>query len=184
MATNKPRKHATQKKKAVRAAKPEKPRKAAAATAKAPAKVDMEAKRREAYRYYVEHQIDQKEISKIIKVSEQTITKWKTWKGADWDADRQMENLGPDRMMRRVIQQFDAKLKEIEERDVPVANSTDTDVLNKLADSVKKLQKEIMLGHKTEVGKQFIQFILQTYGKEKSIELLEYWHEFIMATGS
>lgn len=162
------------------AAKPKAAAKPKTVERKAP--LEKDRVRQQAWKYYVEFGLEQKEIAQIVGRSEQTISKWKI--EDDWESDRQDIQLAPQRIMRRVIKQYDALLSRIEEREAPdnVADSKEADILNKLADSVKKLQTEIGTGHKTEVGKQFVSYLITTYGKDKGVEILELFHEFIMQT--
>lgn len=139
-------------------------------------------KKRLAYILYVDNRFEQKEISRIIGISEQTICRWK--KEGAWEEDREADAMGPQKIIRRINKRYDKLLTSIESRpegeDFP--NSKEADILNKLADSVKKLQVEILHGHKTEVGKQFITYMQKTYGQAKSIEFVDYWHEYLMST--
>jgi transposase len=144
-------------------------------------KEELQRKRRYAYMLYVDQGLEQKIISEIIGVSENTISKWKS--ADNWEEDRQFTNIAPDKIMKRVMRQYDTLLKQIEERDAPknVPDSKEADILNKLADSVKKLQTEVLFGHKTEVGKQFISYVQKTYGQARAIEVMNLWHEFLMS---
>ena len=143
-------------------------------------KVDAERIKREAYKYYVEHGLEQKEISAITKVSENTISKWK--KDGEWDKDKELTNFEPKKLMLRVTKQYTRLLDIIDSRDAPedVATTKEADILSKLSDSVKKLQNEILFGHKTEVGKLFVSYLMRVYDKETAVQIMDLWHEFIM----
>jgi len=145
-------------------------------------KEEMDRKKRLAFTLYVDNGLDQKVIADITGISENSISKWK--REGEWDDERRMNLLGPDKQMRRIIKMYDTLLTQIEERDAPknVPDSKESDILNKLADSVKKLQTDLTMFMKTEVGKQFIAYIQQTHGQARAIECVELWHEYLMAT--
>lgn len=147
-------------------------------------KEEIERKKRLAYTLYVENGFEQKVISEITGISEKSISKWKTADGADWDADREESRMGFEPQRRRIRKMFDTQLDIIEKRPHPenVPNSKEADSLNKLADAVKKLQTELSFQHKAEAGKQFIQYVQQTHGQAKAIEVVELWHEYLMAS--
>mgnify|MGYP003886798905 CR=1 FL=1 len=145
-------------------------------------KSDRETKKRLAYTMYVENGFEQKVIAEITGISENTISKWK--RDSNWDQDRQELKAGLDNVRKRIIRMYNAWLEQIEQRTPPanVPNSKESDALNKLADAAKKLQTELSLGHKTETGKQFISYIQKTYGQSRAVEIVDLWHEFLMAT--
>lgn len=142
-------------------------------------KAELEKKKRYAYELYTEHRIEQNTIAEITGISEPTISKWK--KDEDWDSDRQAMNLSPEQMMRRQLRMLDTLLTHIESRTPPknIPSSTETDSINKLSDSIKKLRTEIGLGYKNAVGKQYIRFCLATMSKEGAIEEMKRYDEFL-----
>jgi hypothetical protein len=147
-------------------------------------KEEIARKKRLAYTLYVVNRFDQKVISEITGISERSISKWKTENGQDWDADREESNMGFEQERKRIRRQFNNILTIIEGRTAPdnVASSGETDRLNKLADAAKKLQIELSFQHKSEAGKQFVQYVQQTHGQARAIEAVELWHEYLMAT--
>lgn len=147
----------------------------------------MERKKKLAYTLYVDNGFDQKVIAQITGISETSIGNWKrksAQEGVDWDEERRATKMGPDKVMRRILRLYDRMLSSIESRDEPdnVPNSKESDVLNKLADSAKKLQSDLTFFVKSEVGKQFITYIQQTHGQARAIEVVELWHEYLMST--
>lgn len=147
----------------------------------------MERKRRLAFTLYVENGFEQKVIAEITGISEKTITAWKkksAAEGNDWEEERRAALLGPDKVMRRIMRLYDVMLTQIEQRPAPdnVPNSKEADSLNKLADTAKKLQADLTLFVKSEVGKQFITYIQQVHGQARAVEAVELWHEYLMAT--
>jgi hypothetical protein len=147
-------------------------------------KEEISRKKRLAYTLYVDNGFEQKVISEITGISEKSIGKWKTENGQDWDADREEARMGFEPERKRIRKMFNMTLKQIEDRPDPenVPSNAEADKLNKLADSVKKLQIELSFQHKSETGKQFIQYIQQTHGQSKAIDVVELWHEYLMAT--
>jgi len=144
-------------------------------------KEELERKKKLAYTLFVDNGFEQKVISNITGISETSISKWK--KDGDWDEERRIALLGPDKQMRRIIKIHDAMLTEIERRPPPknLPDSKEADILNKLADTAKKLGTETTFFVRSEVGKQFISFLQETYGHEVVVEILEYWHHFLMS---
>lgn len=145
---------------------------------------ELERKKRLAFTLYVDNGFEQKVIADITGISEKTISGWKKKSAADgndWDEERRAAKIGPEKQMRRVMKMYDALLTTIEQRD-GIPNSKESDILNKLADSVKKLQTDLTLFVKSEVGKQFINYIQQTHGQAKAVEAVDLWHEYLMAT--
>lgn len=145
-------------------------------------KEELERKKRLAYTLFVENGFEQKVIAGITGISEKSISKWKA--DGNWDADKEEARMGFEQQRRRIRKQIDRMLDIIEEREAPdnVPNSKESDTINKLADAAKKLQTELSFAHKAEAGKQFIQYIQQAYGQQKAIDVVELWHEYLMAT--
>lgn len=145
-------------------------------------KEELERKKRLAFTLFVENGFEQKVIAEITGISANSITTWK--RDGNWEEERRMTLLGPDKQMRRIMRMYDVFLTMIEERKAPhnVPDSKEADILNKMADSVKKLQADLTLFMKSEVGKQFIAYVQQTHGQARAIECVDLWHEYLMAT--
>lgn len=145
-------------------------------------KEERERKKRLAYTLFIENGLTQKVISEITGISERSISNWKN--EGNWESDKEEARMGFDQQRRRIRKQLDALLNNIEEREAPnnVPDSKEGDIINKLADAAKKLQTELSFAHKSESGKQFITYIQSTYGQTKAVEVVELWHEFLMAT--
>lgn len=143
---------------------------------------DVERKKKLAYTLFVENGFEQIVIAEITGISEQTIVRWK--KDGNWQDDKREARMGFEQRRKRLQRMMDNLLTRIESRKSPedVPDSKEGDILNKLADSAKKLQTELSYAHKAETGKQFIQYIQKLYGQEKAIDIVELWHEFIMST--
>lgn len=145
-------------------------------------KEEKDRKKKLAYTLFVENGFEQKVIAEITGISENSISRWK--KEGGWEADKEEARMGFEPQRKRMRKMFDTLLTLIEERDPPenVPNSKESDSLNKLADAVKKLQTELSFANKAETGKLFITYIQQTYGQAKAVEVVDLWHEFLMAT--
>jgi len=143
---------------------------------------EIERKKRLAYTLYVDNNLEQKVIADITGISEKSISKWKTEGG--WEEDRNEERMGFEQQRRRIKRHINTVLDNVEKREEPdnVPNSKESDTINKLADAAKKLQTELSYAHKAETGKQFISYVQQIHGQAKAIEVVELWHEFLMAT--
>jgi hypothetical protein len=145
-------------------------------------KEEIARKKRLAYTLFVENHFEQKVISEITGISEKSISKWKS--ESRWEEDREEARQGFEPQRKRIRKHIDTLLNVIEQRAAPynVPTSPEGDTLNKLADAVKKLQTELSFAHKAEAGKQFISYIQQVHGQNKAIEVVELWHEYLMAT--
>lgn len=145
-------------------------------------KAEIEQKKKLAYTLFTDNGFDQKVISSITGISERSISKWK--QEGDWETDREESRMGFDPVRKRLRKSYDRTLDIIEARPFPenVPTSKETDILNKLADTVKKLQTELSFSSKSETGKQFVNHIQRVYGQEKAIEVVNLWHEFLMTS--
>lgn len=142
----------------------------------------MERKKRLAYTLYVENGFEQKVIAEITGISEKSISKWKI--DYNWEADKEEARMGFEQQRKRIRRQIDNLLTKIETRKEPdnVPTSAESDTINKLADAAKKLQTELSFAHKSEAGKQFIRYVQEVHGQEKAIDVVQLWHEYMMAT--
>lgn len=147
-----------------------------------PNRQEIDRKKRLAYTLFVENGFEQKVIAEITGISEKSITAWK--KDGNWEEDRAEEKMGFDKQRKRIKRQINKILDHVENRPEPdnVPNSKESDNINKLADAAKKLQTELSFAHKSETGKQFISYIQQVHGQAKAVEVVDLWHEFLMAT--
>ncbi|MFT3750957.1 MAG: hypothetical protein QM768_21770 [Agriterribacter sp.] len=145
-------------------------------------KEEIERKKRLSYTLYVENGFEQKVIAEITGISERSISAWKM--AGNWEADKEEARMGFEQQRRRIRKQIDNVLTSIEQRRAPfnVPDAKEGDLINKLADAAKKLQTELSFAHKSETGKQFINYIQATHGQEKAVEMVELWHEYLMAT--
>lgn len=144
-------------------------------------KEQTEAKKRLAFILYTENGLEQKVISEITGISEVSISRWK--QDGNWEDEREQARIGPEKEMRRMRKLLNQHLDEIEQRDEPFPDSKEADAINKITVSIKNLMGDkLMMYHKTEVGRQFIDYIQQTYGQARAVEILDAWHEWVMAT--
>lgn len=142
---------------------------------------EIERKKRLAFTLFVDNGFEQRVISQITSISEPSISKWK--KDGNWEEERRIAIMGPDKQMRRIIRMYDTMLTLIEKRKSPynVPDSKEADILNKMADSVKKLNSDFTFFIKAEVGKMFVTFVQATHGQEAAVKAVEAWHEFLMS---
>jgi transposase len=143
---------------------------------------ELQAKQSLAYTLFVENGFEQKFIAEKMGVSEKSISKWKT--EGKWDDDREEARTGISKRRKRLLATLDNMLDVIEQRKAPgnVPDSKETDALNKLTSAIQKLETELSLAHKTETGKQFVSYMQKVHGKDVAVLVMDYWHEFIMAT--
>lgn len=144
-------------------------------------KEQTEAKKRLAFILYTENGLEQKVIAEITGISEVSISRWK--QDGNWEDEREQARIGPEKEMRRMRKLLNQYLDEIEQRDEPFPDSKEADAINKITVSIKNLMGDkLLVAHKTEVGKQFVEYIQSNYGQAKAVEIVELWHEWIMAT--
>lgn len=145
-------------------------------------KAERETKKALAHTLYVENGFEQKLISEKIGISEKTISKWK--QEGKWDDARQEARTGISNRRKRLLSTLDQVLLNIESRPAPenVPTSKESDTITKLTAAIQNLETELSLAHKTETGKQFVQYIQKTYGKDEAVRVVDLWHEFLMAT--
>jgi len=142
---------------------------------------EIERKKRLAFTLFVDNGFEQRVIAQITSISEVSISKWK--KEGNWEEERRVAIMGPDKQMRRIMRIYDTMLTTIENRKTPnnVPNSKEADILNKMADTVKKLNNDFTFFMKAEVGKLFITYVQEAHGQAKAVEAVELWHEFLMS---
>lgn len=150
-------------------------------------KTELDQKKKLAYTLFVENGFDQKVIHSITGISEKSISNWKKKdkeNNIDWEADRIELKQGFDKERRRLKKTINNIIDAIEKRQEPfnVANASEGDTINKLADAARKLQTELSFAHKSETGKQFIAYVQKIHGQAKAIEIVDLWHEYLMAT--
>lgn len=145
-------------------------------------KEELEQKKRLAYTLFVENGFEQKVIAGITGISERSIGIWK--KEGNWEDDRQDAQMGFEQSKKRIRQQLQVLLDLIRDRKPPenVPTASEADTINKLSSSVQKLQTELSFAHKAETGKLFVSYIQRVHGQERAVEIVELWHEFLMAT--
>lgn len=142
---------------------------------------EIERKKRLAFTLFVDNGFEQKLIAEITGISEVSISKWK--KEGNWSEERRIALMGPDKQMRRMMRIYDSMLTNIESRESPrnVPDSKEADILNKMADTVKKLNSDFTFFVKAEVGKQFVMHVQEAHGQARAVEVVELWHEFLMS---
>lgn len=150
-------------------------------------KLEMDAKKRLAYTLFVQNGFDQKVIAEITGISAVSISKWKTkdkQNGKDWEADRIEQRQGFDNERRRIKKIINTHLDLIESRTTPfnVPTSTEGDTINKMSDAARKLSTELQFAHKSKTLELLVQFLQQTYGHAKAVEVLELGHEFLLSS--
>ena len=144
-------------------------------------KEEIERKKRLAFTLFVDNGFEQRVISTITGISEPSISKWK--KDGNWDEERRIAIMGPDKQMRRIIRMYDTMLTTIEKRKPPFncPDSKEADIMNKMADTVKKLTSDFTFFIKAEIGKMYVTYVQEAHGQAKAVEVVESWHEFLMS---
>lgn len=127
---------------------------------------------------FVDRGLEQKVISGIIDVSEATISKWKI--AGDWETLREEVMVGPEQEMRRLRTMLRKHLDDLEKKG-KFPDAGEADAIKKITSAIKDLiGDDVLTMHKYTVGMKFIEYIQDTHGHAKTIELTELWTEFLM----
>lgn len=87
---------------------------------------------------YVEQGLDGKEVSRLLKISETTISKWN--KNEGWEQQRAARRLSPDKLILRYYEQSERIIDAADKEDRPLTTG-EVDALAKLSTSIARLDK-------------------------------------------
>lgn len=141
-------------------------------------KADLTRLQMVAQMLYVDRGLEQKVIAATLDISESTISNWKTT--GDWEVLREQVMVGAEQEMRRLRTMLRNHLDKLE-KEKKFPDSGEADAIKKVTSAIKDLMgDDVLTMHKYVVGKNFIEFVQQTYGHAKTVEMTELWTEYLM----
>ena len=106
---------------------------------------------------YVSERITYKEISERVGVTEKTIGKWAEL--GNWDKLRKSLLTTRDNQLVHWYNQLEAMNEMIAERERPIPDSKEADIMSKITSNIQRLETEIGLGEYVTVSKKLLMFI-------------------------
>ena len=125
---------------------------------------------------YVSERITYKEIADRVNVSEKTVSKWA--EAGNWDKLRKSLLTTRDNQLVHWYNQLDALNEMIAERDRPIPDAKEADIMSKITSNIQRLETEIGLGEYVEVSKKLLVFI-QSIDLNEAKRFKNYIDEFI-----
>jgi transposase len=106
---------------------------------------------------YVSERITFKEIAERTGVTEKTIGKWA--EADNWDKLRKSLLTTKQNQLVHWYNQLEAMNEMIAERDLPVPDSKEADVMSKITSNIQRLETETGIGEYVEVSRKLLTFI-------------------------
>lgn len=106
---------------------------------------------------YVSERITYKEIAERVGVTEKTIGRWAEI--GNWDKLRKSLLTTRDNQLVHWYNQLEAMNEMIAERDRPIPDSKEADIMSKITSNIQRLETEIGLGEYVTVSKKLLVFI-------------------------
>jgi len=125
---------------------------------------------------YVSERITFKEIAERTGTTEKTIGKWAV--ADNWDKLRKSLLTTKQSQLVHWYNQLEAMNEMISERDVPVPDSKEADIMSKITSNIQRLETETGIGEYVEVGRKLLTFI-QTIDLDDAKRFKGYVDEFI-----
>lgn len=125
---------------------------------------------------YVNERITFKEIAERTGVTEKTIGKWA--EADNWAKLRKSLLTTRENQLVHWYNQLEALNENIAERDIPIPDSKEADIMVKITSNIKSLETEIGLGEYVEVSRKLLTFI-QSVDLSEAKKFKNYIDEFI-----
>lgn len=125
---------------------------------------------------YVNERITFKEIAERTGVTEKTIGKWAD--ADNWAKLRKSLLTTKEAQLVHWYNQLDALNENIAQRDMPIPDSKEADIMSKITSNIQRLETEIGLGEYVEVSRKLLTFI-QSIDLEDAKRFKNYIDEFI-----
>lgn len=106
---------------------------------------------------YVSERITFKEIAERTGVTEKTIGKWA--EADNWDKLRKSLLTTKQNQLVHWYNQLEAMNEMIAERELPVPDSKEADVMSKITSNIQRLETETGIGEYVEVSRKLLTFI-------------------------
>lgn len=125
---------------------------------------------------YVSERITFKEIAERTGVTEKTIGKWA--EADNWDKLRKSLLTTKQNQLVHWYNQLEAMNEMIAERELPVPDSKEADVMSKITSNIQRLETETGIGEYVEVSRKLLTFI-QGVDLNEAKRFKNYIDEFI-----
>lgn len=125
---------------------------------------------------YINERITFKEIAERTGVTEKTISKWA--EADNWAKLRKSMLTTRESQLVHWYNQLEALNENIAERDTPIPDSKEADIMVKITSNIKSLETEIGLGEYVEVSRKLLTFI-QSVDLDEAKRFKNYIDEFI-----
>lgn len=134
-----------------------------------PQRTSNAAKRKQAKDLYCRYSLQQREIARILGVTEKTISKWKSTE--NWDRERAAYTTTKESELRRIYGQLANLNNEIENRTASegqagIPSSKEADIQSKLSSSIRTLENDAGAAATVDVAVAFT-----TWCKGRSIDI-------------
>lgn len=130
---------------------------------------------------YVEQGLDGKEVSRLLKISETTISKWN--KNEGWEQQRAARRLSPDKLILRYYEQSERIIDAADDEERPLTTG-EVDALAKLSTSIARLDKRTDASIVMSVLRNYNNYLLTVnpdLAKQNTDYQLEYVQSLIHA---
>lgn len=121
-------------------------------------KVDRRDKYALAFRLYMDTGMRQSEIAEMVGVTEKTITQWKLKN--DWETLKAAHGVTASEIIAGYLRQLKALKDDIAKREYPYPTPKDSDVIMKIAKSIKILQNDLTLSNYITACEQLLKFAM------------------------
>lgn len=125
---------------------------------------------------YVNERITFKEIAERTGVTEKTIGKWA--EADNWAKLRKSLLTTKEAQLVHWYNQLEAMNEMIAEREVPIPDSKEADIMSKITSNIQRLETEIGLGEYVEVSRKLLTFV-QSIDLTDAKKFKNYIDEFI-----
>lgn len=125
------------------------------------------AEKQKAFDLFCNSDLNQKEISGIVHVSQQQISKWVT--GENWDLHKTARRVTTEQLILDYYQQLAAINKEIKDKQSNIPTAGQTDMMNKIKDNISGLQKKYNLSAYHSVLKEFTEWIVKVNASDAKV---------------
>jgi len=111
-----------------------------------------------AYDLFCNSEMSRKQIAAIVKISEVQIGKWA--KANDWELDRTAKQVTVEKLVRGFYSDI-SKIKEQSQKEKRALNSTETDQIVKLTNSIQTLGKKYNLSNYHSILKECLEWMMK-----------------------
>jgi hypothetical protein len=125
------------------------------------------AEKQKAFDLFCNTELTQKEITGIVHVSQQQMSKWVT--AENWDLHKTARRVTTGQLILDYYQQLAAINREIKENQHNVPTAAQTDMMNKVKDNITGLQKRYNLSAYHSVLKEFTEWIVKVNANDAKV---------------